>query len=125
MDIEIIPIKPGVKLLLKEIYFEFNSFELYQSSFEEINRVVDLMKQNPSAVIEVAAHTDDKGSDQYNMSLSQKRAQYIVDYMISCKIQPGRLQPKGYGETQPVVSNDTDEHRLKNRRLELKVLQSN
>jgi outer membrane protein OmpA-like peptidoglycan-associated protein len=84
---------------------------------------VDLMKQNPKAVVEVAAHTDDKGSDQYNMKLSQGRAQYIVDYMISHEIQPGRLIAKGYGETQPVVANDTEENRLKNRRLELKVLQ--
>jgi outer membrane protein OmpA-like peptidoglycan-associated protein/Tol biopolymer transport system component len=125
VNIEILPIKPGAKLLLKEIFFEFNSHELYQSSFEEINRVVDLMKQNPTAVVEVAAHTDDKGSDQYNMTLSQRRAQYIVDYMISQNIQPARLLPKGYGETQPVVSNDTEENRLRNRRLELKVLQSN
>ncbi|HXA01407.1 MAG TPA: OmpA family protein, partial [Cytophagaceae bacterium] len=76
-NIEILPIKPGAKLLLKEIYFEFNSYELYESSFEEINRVVDLMKQNPNAIVEVAAHTDDKGTDQYNMKLSQRRAQYV------------------------------------------------
>jgi outer membrane protein OmpA-like peptidoglycan-associated protein/Tol biopolymer transport system component len=125
VDIAVIPIKPGAKLLLKEIYFEFNSYELYQSSFEEINRVVDLMKQNPKAIVEVAAHTDDKGSDQYNMILSQRRAQYIVDYMISQEILPGRLIAKGYGETQPVAANDTEENRLKNRRLELKVLQEN
>ena len=124
-QIEILPIKPGAKLLLKEIYFEFNSYELYESSFEEINRVIDLMKQNPKAVVEVTAHTDDKGSDEYNMKLSQKRAQYIVDYMISREIQSARLIPKGYGETQPVVANDTEEHRLKNRRLELKILQAN
>jgi outer membrane protein OmpA-like peptidoglycan-associated protein/Tol biopolymer transport system component len=123
LNIEILPIKPGAKLLLKEIYFEFNSYELYESSFEEINRVVDLMKQNPKAIVEVAAHTDNKGSDQYNMNLSQKRAQFVVDYMISQEILPGRLIAKGYGETQPIVANDTEEHMLRNRRLELKVLQ--
>ena len=80
------------------------------------------MKENPKLKVEIAAHTDDVGSDSYNLSLSDKRAQSVVDYLIDNQIPMNRFVAKGYGESQPIVANDSEENKAKNRRVELKVL---
>lgn len=122
IDIKLQPLKDNTKLELKDIYFEFNSFSLSDSSSAELNRVVKLMIANKSAKVEIAAHTDDVGSDEYNHKLSQKRAQEIVKYLVSNGIASSRLVPKGYGKTKPRVADVSEEARAKNRRVELKIL---
>ena len=88
----------------------------------ELDKVVDFLNNNSSVEIEIAGHTDSKGSDDYNLNLSQGRAQAVVDYLIGQGIDEYRLVAKGYGETVPLETNDTDEGRAVNRRVEFTVL---
>jgi outer membrane protein OmpA-like peptidoglycan-associated protein/Tol biopolymer transport system component len=125
IDIQLQPLKDDTKLTLNDIYFLFNKFQLEEESYKELDRVVGLMKSNPSARIEIAAHTDDIGSDDFNNNLSAKRAQEIVKYLNAKGIPSSRLQPKGYGKTRPIDPANTEEARAKNRRVELKILDIN
>lgn len=109
-------------VVLNNIYFDFDRFELKESSFTELGRVVKFLNDNPGVKIEISAHTDDKGSDEYNLALSQKRAESVVSYLVQQGIEPQRLIAKGYGESQPVGDNSTEEGAAKNRRVEMKVL---
>jgi len=84
--------------------------------------VVDFLKSNPSVSIEISGHTDSKGSDTYNENLSQGRSQSVVDYIIGQGIDSPRLEAHGYGEAKPIDSNDTEEGRANNRRVEFTVL---
>ena len=122
VSMQLMKLEVNAKLELKEILFESNSFQLSEISFIELQRVIKLMKENPKLQVEISAHTDDVGSDQYNLSLSDKRAQSVVDYLIDNQISPTRFTAKGYGESQPLVPNDSEENQAKNRRVELKVL---
>ena len=116
------PIEVGLTVRLKNIYFDFDRTTLKKESYPELNKVVDFLKQNPSVEIEIAGHTDNKGSDEYNLNLSQGRSQSVVDYIVSQGIDRGRLTAQGYGEGKPIESNDTDEGRANNRRVEFTVL---
>ncbi|HAJ42986.1 MAG TPA: hypothetical protein DCM00_10065, partial [Alcanivorax sp.] len=70
--------------------------------------------------VEIAGHTDSKGSDEYNQALSERRAESVRDFLIDLGVDPGRLQARGYGDTRPVDSNATDEGRERNRRIEMR-----
>ncbi|NOS56823.1 MAG: OmpA family protein, partial [Cyclobacteriaceae bacterium] len=85
-------------------------------------RVITLMKENPTLKVEIDAHTDDIGSDNYNLILSNKRAKSVMEYLTQNSIPVERFSAKGYGETQAKFKNDSDENRAKNRRVELKIL---
>lgn len=124
-DVALTELKPNTKLPLKDILFESNSSEIIESSYRELKRLVKLMKDNPNITVELAAHTDDVGSDRYNMKLSENRAKSVAMYVMQFGIPKSRLVPKGYGETQPAVANDTEENKAKNRRVELMVLSVN
>jgi outer membrane protein OmpA-like peptidoglycan-associated protein len=80
------------------------------------------MKQYPEVQVEIIGHTDDVGSDDDNLVLSQNRAKSVYSYLISQGVKVNRLRFKGYGESKPLVSNDTEGHRQQNRRIELKIL---
>ncbi|MCL4146163.1 UNVERIFIED_CONTAM: hypothetical protein GTU68_003648 [Idotea baltica] len=80
------------------------------------------MKDHPRMSVEIAGHTDSDATEQYNKNLSQTRARAVVDYMISKSIEPHRLYAVGYGESQPLVENDTEENKQKNRRTEFRVV---
>ena len=120
--LELQPIQPGAKLTLKEIYFEFGSAELDKSSFDELAEVYNFLKYNKSLVVEISAHTDNVGSDHDNMKLSEQRAQSVVDFLLAKGVPTRMLEGRGYGETQPIESNNTKDGRAKNRRVEFKVL---
>jgi OOP family OmpA-OmpF porin len=121
-DLYLQPIEVGVTVRLKNIYFDFDKTSLKKESFVELNKVVDFLKQNSSVEIEIAGHTDNKGSDDYNANLSQGRSQAVVDYLISQGIQDYRLSAHGYGESKPIDTNDSDEGRANNRRVEFTVM---
>ncbi|HOX82876.1 MAG TPA: OmpA family protein [Chryseolinea sp.] len=121
-DLYLIPIEVGVTVRLKNIYFDFDKTTLKKESFTELNKVVEFLKQNPSVEIEISGHTDSKGSDDYNLNLSQGRSQSVVDYLVSQGIESFRLTAHGYGETKPIDSNDTDAGRANNRRVEFTIL---
>jgi OOP family OmpA-OmpF porin len=115
------PIELGVSIQLKNIYFNFSEATLKSESFEELNRVADLFKQNASLKFEIAGHTDSEGPDDYNLQLSQNRAQAIADYLISQGVSPSQLIVQGYGESKPIDSNLTAAGKLNNRRVEFMV----
>jgi OmpA-OmpF porin, OOP family len=121
-DIFLQPIEVGVTVRLKNIYFDFDKTTLKKESFVELNKVVDFLKQNPHVEIEIAGHTDSKGSDDYNLNLSQGRSQSVVDYIVSQGIDSNRLTAHGYGESKPIDTNDTDEGRANNRRVEFTIV---
>ena len=87
-----------------------------------MNRLIKLLTDNPTLKIELGSHTDSKGSDDYNQKLSQSRSQSVVAYLIEKGISSDRLVAKGYGETVPVATNDTEDGRQENRRTEFKIL---
>lgn len=110
------------KLTLKDINFESNSDKLSDVSYTELDRVIKLLNENPTLRVEIAAHTDDVGSDAYNQILSQKRAQSVVDFLITNNVIAQRFVAKGYGEKVSKVPNSSEENRLVNRRVELKIV---
>ncbi len=116
-------LKEDTKLTLNDITFETNSADLNESSYLELDRVVKLMIDNPDIKIEISAHTDDVGSSKYNLRLSDRRAKSVIIYMLDSDIDTNRLIAKGYGESTPIVPNDSDENKAKNRRVELKILE--
>ncbi len=116
------PIEVGVTVRLKNIYFDFDKTTLKPESYVELDKVVDFLKQNSHVSIEISGHTDSKGSDEYNLNLSQGRSQAVVDYVASQGIDKNRLQAHGYGEAKPIDTNDTDEGRANNRRVEFTIL---
>lgn len=112
----------GAKMILKNIYFETAKATLRSDSYEELNRVVDFLEENPSVRIEISGHTDNIGSHSYNKKLSRDRAKSVVDYIAGQGIDKGRLQSEGYAFEQPVAPNTTEEGRAQNRRVEFRIL---
>lgn len=121
--------KPVDAIVLKSVQFEYNSSVLSAASKKALDTtLIELFKQNPEIIIELSAHTDDKGSDDFNMRLSQKRAESVVAYLISQGVSKDQLNAKGYGETRPIAPNskpdgsDNPEGREQNRRTEFKII---
>lgn len=121
-DIKLKPLKTNTTFTLNNIFFGFDSATVKSESEFELTRVIELLQKNPTMVVEISAHTDDKGSDAYNNKLSQSRAESVVNFLVSKGIPKERLVPKGYGKSMPSVPNDSDENRAKNRRVEFKVI---
>jgi outer membrane protein OmpA-like peptidoglycan-associated protein len=121
-DIQLKKIEIGKKIVLNNIFYDFDKSILRPESISELDRMFLLMTQNPTLKIELSSHTDNVGSDGYNMTLSQARAQSVVDYLITKGINKDRLVAKGYGKTMPIATNDTEEGRQQNRRTEFKIL---
>lgn len=107
------------KLVLEGVNFDYDKSTLRQEDLAIIDRDAAGLEKWGNVTIEVAGHTDSRGSDEYNMVLSRERAEAVRNYLISKGIAADRLIAKGYGESQPVADNDTDEGRFKNRRVEL------
>ncbi len=123
-DLYLVPIEIGQVVRLNNVFFDFDKADLRSESFVELDRVVKLLEENPSIEIEMSAHTDSRGSDEYNFKLSDNRARSVMEYILSKGIAPNRITSQGYGETKPVVDNDTDENRQLNRRVEFKILKN-
>jgi outer membrane protein OmpA-like peptidoglycan-associated protein len=121
-DLYLTPIEVGLTVRLNNIYFDYDKTTLKPESFVELDKVVDFLTTNGTVEIEIAGHTDDRGSDVYNQTLSQGRSQAVVDYIVSQGIDVSRLAAKGYGESKPVDTNSTDAGRAVNRRVEFTVL---
>ena len=111
-------------IILKDVNFEVNSDRLTQGSFAVLDKAADDLLKRPELKIEVSGYTDDRGSDSLNQALSQKRAQTVSTYMISRGVKASCLTVKGYGEENPVASNDTAAGRAENRRVELHILEN-
>ncbi|MEC7813574.1 MAG: OmpA family protein, partial [Bacteroidota bacterium] len=103
-------------------HFKTGLTELDDASYRLLDQLVDFMSQNSTLKIEIAGHTDSDGSEEFNQTLSEGRAQSAVNYIIEKGVDQNRLVAKGYGETQPLFENDTEENKANNRRVELKVI---
>lgn len=114
-------IKVGETFQLNNVYFAFNKWDLLPESFDELNTVVKFLTDNPKVEIEVSGHTDNIGSDSYNMNLSQKRADAVKNYLTSKGIAAKRVSSKGYGKTKPIATNSTELGREQNRRVEFTI----
>lgn len=121
-DIPMIPIKKGEKIILKNILYATNSYELRQESMPELTKLLNLLNLNPKLKMEISGHTDNIGDEKENQLLSQNRAKSVYDYLISKGIDAERLKFVGYGETAPIDSNESAEGRQNNRRTEIKIL---
>lgn len=121
-DLYLVPIEIGQIVRLNNVFFDFDKWNLRPESYVELKRVVKLLKENPSIEIEMSAHTDSYGTDEYNITLSENRARSVMEYIISEGISRTRIISHGYGETRPVAPNDSDDNRQKNRRVEFKIL---
>ncbi len=127
-NIEMIPAEPGDKITLRNIYYDYNSAEIRPDAEIELNKLIPILRDNPSIIIELSSHTDSRGDNAYNQELSFRRAKNAVEYLIAIGgIEARRIIAKGYGENQPVNRcvdgvNCTEEEYQENRRTELKVL---
>ncbi|MDW3193737.1 MAG: OmpA family protein [Cytophagales bacterium] len=109
-------------IVLNNITFEVNSYNLGAQSYEELDKLVTYLLENPDYRVEVAAHTDDVGGEEFNLTLSNLRANSVLEYLQDHAITVERLVAQGYGESTPLFPNDTDTNRAKNRRVEFKIL---
>jgi len=107
------------RIALYGILFDLDKATLKQESDKQLQHIVTLLIQYPGLGLEVQGHTDSQGDDAYNLDLSQRRAEAVLNYLLLFGVDRSRLAPKGYGETVPVASNDTEDGRAKNRRVEL------
>ena len=114
--------EPARSYRLDNVYFDVGKFTLRSESFAELDELVSYMKWKEYEKIEIGGHTDNVGSDTDNLKLSQQRAEAIRQYLIKKGIQPTRVIAKGYGASEPIADNSTDEGRQKNRRTEVKIL---
>jgi outer membrane protein OmpA-like peptidoglycan-associated protein/tetratricopeptide (TPR) repeat protein len=121
-NIDLMSIEIGSKIILKNIFFDTAKSTLRDESNRELARLLEIMNDNPSIVIEISGHTDNRGSDAYNQKLSEDRAKVVVEYLTAKGVKAKRMVAKGYGEAQPIVPNDTKEHLQMNRRTEFKII---
>jgi outer membrane protein OmpA-like peptidoglycan-associated protein len=107
------------KIEIKQtVYFDFNKASIKKVSFPLLNEVAQALADNPKIKVEVEGHTDSVGNDNFNLKLSQKRAESVKAYIVKRGIDAGRMVPKGYGENVPIADNRTAEGRSQNRRVE-------
>lgn len=121
--IEMRKLSVGVSSVLRNIYFDYDKATFKTESYEELNKLNAMLRQNQGITIEISGHTDAYGRWDYNRTLSQKRAEAVKDYLTKKGIDPRRIKAVGYGESRPLASNDDEaEGRELNRRVEFKVL---
>ncbi|HKK09623.1 MAG TPA: OmpA family protein [Bacteroidales bacterium] len=115
-------VRKNAILELKNIFFAFDSDSLKPSSIAELNKLKDFLENNEPIRIQIEGHTDNKGDEQYNLNLSERRANAVMNYLVKNDIDKDRLSAKGFGESSPKTSNETESGRAKNRRTEIRVI---
>jgi OmpA-OmpF porin, OOP family len=123
-DLYLVPLEVGTTIRLNNIFFDVAKATLRSESYPEIERLAELMKSNGKMQIEISGHTDNVGSDEANLKLSDERAKAVMDYLVSLGVKAERVQSKGYGETKPLGENETEEGRQLNRRVEFTILRN-
>jgi outer membrane protein OmpA-like peptidoglycan-associated protein len=123
LDVNLIKVKVGKKVVLNNILFEKGKAILTASSSTELDKLYGILKDNPQMRIEISGHTDKTGSEPLNFKLSEERAKSVVEFLVKKGIDRSRLEYRGYGSLQPIADNNTDEGRAKNRRVEFKILE--
>lgn len=121
LDVRLSPAEKGGRVVLKNVFFDTNLFNLKPESIPELEKLVAFMNGNNTVSIELSGHTDSTGDKKKNQLLSENRAKAVYDYLVGKGIQPARLSYKGYGDSKPVAGNDTESGRALNRRTEFLV----
>jgi outer membrane protein OmpA-like peptidoglycan-associated protein len=122
LEVPLLKVSEGKTLVLNNIFFDTDKFNLRDESKVELNKLVQFLEANSSVKIEIGGHTDNQGSASHNQTLSDHRAKSVKAFLEAAGIESSRLTSKGYGATMPVSSNDLEEGRAKNRRTELKIV---
>lgn len=122
IDIPLQPLEANAAVILKNIFFDVNRYDLKPESTSELDKVVMLLKENPTLKIQISGHTDNIGKATDNLKLSNDRAQSVVKYLVTKSIDIKRLSFRGFGSDQPIASNNSEEGKAQNRRTELKVV---
>ena len=120
---EVERVNEGIKVTMKEnmVNFAFNSSELSSATKTNLDKLAKVLVNNPDTNINIYGHTDNKGTDAYNMTLSEKRAKSVVNYLASHGVKRNRMFAKGMGESDPVATNETEAGRAENRRVEFAI----
>jgi len=121
-DLTMAPIKKGSSMTVNNLFFELGKANLTPESEPELKRLVQVMTENSSLTIEISGHTDNTGTDEINNKLSQARADAVKNYLLAAGINAARIQAKGYGSFKPKATNETEEGRQANRRVEFAIL---
>ena len=121
-DLFLVPFEKGETIRLNNVFFESAKSELLPNSFPELNKLVDLLQAHPTMKIAINGHTDNIGKPADNLNLSEKRAASVLAFLISKNIQSDRISSFGFGESKPLTSNDSEENRAINRRVEFSIL---
>lgn len=124
IEIAMQPISIGEKMILRNIYFDIDSYELTDKSKSEIENVAQLLKENPTIEVEISGHTDDSGSRGHNQTLSEKRAESVYKALVEIGVIKDRLQYKGYADIDPLLPNTSNFNRQSNRRIEFRVIRT-
>lgn len=122
MDVPLQPIDTGMPVVLRNVFFDTDKYDLKPESKAELDKLVAFLKNNPTLKIELGGHTDNVGDDKKNQVLSENRSKAVFNYLVENGIARERLAYKGYGETRPIATNDTPEGRGQNRRTEFKII---
>ena len=120
-DIALQPVSLNASVTLKNIQFELNSFELQKMSLIELEKLIQLLNDNPSIKVKINGHTDNSGNTADNLKLSNNRAKAVVEYLVNKGIDANRLSYQGLGESKPIADNSTEDGRAKNRRTEFTI----
>ena len=123
IDIKMKKVKVGKSYNLEDVNFSINSAELNNKSKNIIDGFYAFLFDNPSVIVEIQGHTDNVGNDKFNMILSRDRAKSVYDYLIAKGIKPNQIKSKGYGETMPIATNNTEEGRALNRRTVFVIIE--
>lgn len=121
-DLYLTPLEVGSSIELENIFFESGKATLKPESYTELDRVARLLNDSPSLKIEIGGHTDNVGNADFNKKLSENRAEAVTNYILSKGVTPERVAAVGYGMEKPVASNDTEEGKMQNRRVEFTIL---
>jgi len=122
MNIPLQPIEKNASIVLKNIFYETNSYELKHESITELKKLLSFLTVNKNVIVEISGHTDNVGSKADNLKLSTNRAKTVYEYLIKNGIDKNRLKYKGYDFSKPIADNNTKEGRAKNRRTEFKII---
>lgn len=121
-DIKLLSVQQNATVVLNNLFFDLNKYELKQNSTTELEEVISFLNQNPTIKIEIGGHTDNSGTEPYNQQLSEKRANSVAEYLVAHQVEKLRIVTKGYGSKKPIASNDSEENKQLNRRIEFKIL---
>ncbi len=120
-DILLEPLKLGSKVILRNVFFETDSFTIKKESYPELLELTELLAQNTRTTIEIGGHTDNTGDYNYNINLSKNRAESVRQFLVSKGVALNRLTATGYGPDQPLSDNNTEQGRAVNRRTEIRI----